>query len=303
MLSDSKGSFIQKKVSTHACTSPQVSFIIPSLGSSERLKTCLNSILNQQTSDTTDFEIIVMVGKNADCVDFAFPKRIRIHYFPSATGASSLRNLGANMARGQILYFLDDDCVLDSPFVLQNFISKVEEADVAWCGQYLSHSSSTWAGDTYNSICRFWLGSRIEDKKSSVFLGGNFVVRNQFWSSNRLHFDESLEKGGEELALAHKLKTAGFPLNFSPDLKVHHLSKHSTISCLTRAWTHGTTPSRDFQEAFSLRKGLPFLPLDPLKLIFILVYFCLTRLGRSWFLLNRKTAIGQAETCPTVYAK
>lgn len=280
--------------------SPQVSFIIPSLGSAVRLNECVFSILNQQLKS---YEIIVIVGKNAGNVDFIFPKGVRVHYFPSAAGSPALRNLGAHVARGEILYFLDDDCILNSETFLNKFLSALPETENIWCGGYISHAKSSWAGEIYNCICQFWLKSRLNISVSSVFLGGNFAIRKATWSKNRIQFAENLQSGGEELLLAHRLRSLNLSIVYKKHLDVKHLSRHSTLSCLGRAWTHGLAPSRDYQGPFSIRKGFRFLPWDPMKLFVVFIYFSLTNLGRFWFLANRKSTVGQAENCPTAYAK
>jgi len=92
---------------------PFFSIIIPVYQTASFLKTCLDSVLNQTE---TDFEVIVVNDASPDNSSDILKKyqqqypTIRVITFHQNQGVSSARNDGLKHARGQYVYFLDEQC-------------------------------------------------------------------------------------------------------------------------------------------------------------------------------------------------
>jgi len=88
-----------------------VSFIVPALNAETTLALCLGAILAART-DGGQKEVLVIDNGSADrTVDVARRHGARVVAAPGVTVAA-LRNLGARLARGEILAFVDADCVV-----------------------------------------------------------------------------------------------------------------------------------------------------------------------------------------------
>lgn len=89
---------------------PLISVIIPSYNSSRTLYSCLKSIFE---SDYKNFEVIVVDDKSTDnSVEIAEKFPCRVIKKNTNTGAGDSRNIGANNAKHEILFFTDTDCIL-----------------------------------------------------------------------------------------------------------------------------------------------------------------------------------------------
>jgi len=89
----------------------KISVIIPTFNAEKTIIKCLNALKNQSYKN---FETIVVDGKSTDKTvevveNFDFNARLK-RWKPSGPGEK--RNVGAKMARGEILFFLDSDLAL-----------------------------------------------------------------------------------------------------------------------------------------------------------------------------------------------
>jgi glycosyltransferase involved in cell wall biosynthesis len=90
---------------------PRWSVIVPSYRSATTIEACLRSLVDQDTDSSWE---VVVVDSSADGtaerVERSFPQ-VRLVRLSIRTEAAAARNLGAERARGEILAFLDSDCV------------------------------------------------------------------------------------------------------------------------------------------------------------------------------------------------
>lgn len=100
-----------------------ISVIICTRNRCESLKETLQSLLRQKQGGHEAYEIIVVDNQSTDrtkeVADEFVPKfngRLR-YVFESSTGLSFARNKGIQEAKGAIIAFTDDDCVIDSQWV------------------------------------------------------------------------------------------------------------------------------------------------------------------------------------------
>lgn len=92
----------------------EISVVIPTRGRPERLESCVAS-LARQTIGTTEFEVVVVDDGGGDpgvrAIVAAAPPGLSVRTEVTAgDGPAAARNRGANLARGSLLVFTDDDC-------------------------------------------------------------------------------------------------------------------------------------------------------------------------------------------------
>jgi len=94
-------------------TAPVCSVIIPSYNSEITICECLDSVLQQQVD--FPYEVIVVDSSQDSTPELIrknFPTVTLIH-FPTRTDPGRARNAGVKRARGEILVFIDSDCVAE----------------------------------------------------------------------------------------------------------------------------------------------------------------------------------------------
>ena len=96
------------------------SIIIPTYNRPERLKTCLDSLLNLDYPPD-NFEIIIVDdGSNQPLDTLVNPYQNQLNLTlirQNNSGPAKARNTGANAAQGEYLAFTDDDCTLDQKWL------------------------------------------------------------------------------------------------------------------------------------------------------------------------------------------
>lgn len=90
-----------------------ISVIIPSYNSSRTIAACLDSVLAQETE--TPYEVLVMDSSRDETPELVRQRYPRVRYFHSDVQMlpGVARNAGVAQARGEVLAFIDSDCVAD----------------------------------------------------------------------------------------------------------------------------------------------------------------------------------------------
>ena len=93
---------------------PYVTIIIPVYNSEKYLNECLDSILNQSLKEIEIICIDDGSTDNSKKILYSY-KDPRIHIFEQKnSGAGATRNRGINLAKGEFIYFMDSDDILDT---------------------------------------------------------------------------------------------------------------------------------------------------------------------------------------------
>ena len=123
---------------------PFVSFIIPMKNEEDYISSCLDSVFSINYP-TDRFEVIVVDNLSTDTsVILCERYKVKLYSYDGKT-VGSVRNFGVSQANGEVLVFLDADCV-----IYENFLMKALEAlcmkDVCAVGfiSCVEISSSTW---------------------------------------------------------------------------------------------------------------------------------------------------------------
>ena len=103
----------------------KISIIIPTYNSEKTINECLLS-LNKQTYPP--HEIIVVDGKSTDSTIEIVKKLEGIKLIIKRSTVGKARNIGADVAIGEILFFCDSDCIAD-PRVLEYHAKAYEKRD------------------------------------------------------------------------------------------------------------------------------------------------------------------------------
>jgi GT2 family glycosyltransferase len=227
----------------------------PARGSLERIvDACL-----KQDIGAENLEIFIVFNLSND------PGRARLPPFPpqievlsSALGSERIsvnaaRNRGALHARGEVILFLDDDCVPTSSTFLREIVDTLESAPPSFVGiggDYIDSDTANWAARGCNLMTRLWIRYGLESnsekpRPARQLAGGNMAFRSEIFKKLGFRFDESIVSGGDETELQRRLWNAGHRFLFSSErnLSVVHDASHRdsppALAALRRAVRQG----------------------------------------------------------------
>ena len=214
-----------------------ISIIIPALNEERMIGRCLESLANLGFARER-FEVLVVDNGSRDktlAIAESFKDRLNLRVLQK-TGVriSALRNMGAHAALGNILAFLDADCLAPGDWL--DRILELAPADGAGVlgAHYLLPEDSSWVGRTWH---RYQEAPKAGDV-SHVPAGDLIMRREDFLRLGG--FDETIQTN-EDYELCERARTAGMQVRAFPQIGVVHLGTAQSLRVFFRkqAW-HGT---------------------------------------------------------------
>lgn len=224
-------------VGTTVVSTTRVSIIIPAFNEARMIGKCLDS-LTRLDFPRDQFEVILVDNGSEDAtvqIAQSFADRLNLTILEKyAVKISALRNLGANSARGEILAFLDADCLPPSTWLTDILaLASIDGAGVVGA-HYVLPEDSTWVGRT-------WHVYQEAPKAGDVshVPAGDLVMRREDFQRVR-GFDESIQTN-EDYELCDRVRKAGMPVRAFPKIGVVHLGTAQSLKVFYRKqrW-HGT---------------------------------------------------------------
>lgn len=207
-----------------------VSVIIPAHNEQKYISACINSLLKQDYGQN-NFEIIVIDNNSTDktrkiVMDYPSVK----YYFKLDGPVGAVRNYGVKNSKGDILVFIDSDCVAPPYWIRSGVLILMNgEADVIG-GKCELPESSSW-------LEKFWLlGVREKLSAKLDLIGASIFVRKTHFESVG-GFNEIITSG-EDTKLAQDLRNVGLKVEIKQKLNVQHLANAKSIRAflLRQAW-------------------------------------------------------------------
>ncbi len=246
---------------------PTVSVIIPVRNRPRDLAACLSS-LEQASYPASLMDIIVVDDASSDetpTVARRFDIVLLVN--PRRRGASNCRNRAARRAKGEILCFLDSDCVVEADW-LEELVRVFEDPAVAACGGLVDSTETGRPLDRYEQVkSSLRMGAYARDSRR----GGDFfylpscnlAVRRELFI--RVDgFKEELEVG-EDVDLCWRIVDAGGIIEYRPSARVFHRHRNRLGSFCRRRFDYGTSEPQ-LQAAHRRRRKV--FPLWPAALVF-----------------------------------
>ncbi len=149
-------------------------------------------------------------------------------------GVGGARKTGVEKTRGEIVAFIDADCIADENWI-KNLDEGFSEKDIAvQSGKVIdikSPSETPMNVEKNEKITylKFAPSLNFAFKKDIVDVIGNF--------------DQEFKRGGEDLDFCIRLAKAGYKIYYNPKVKVYHLVKEYDLQ---RAWRDGRSRAKAF---------------------------------------------------------
>lgn len=221
---------------------PFLSVIIPSKDRAAHLIACLESVLAQDYPKESLEIIIVDDGSKENIGDRLrlFPCRIITN--PTSRGASFARNQGAKDARGEILAFLDDDCVAEKTW-LRELVVYFQWQRVGGVGGFVDgYAQSTLLSRYEKTFSSLNLGNHIlfSGDQSRLYMPTcNFLVRKSIFDQLG-GMKESL-RIGEDVDFCWRMQNENHCLWYIPAGTVKHKHRRNLGMMLKRRYDYGTS--------------------------------------------------------------
>ncbi len=218
-----------------------LSIVIPTLNRPQSLVKLVTSLKGQNMSSSSR-EILVVYNDQAEAAlsPLVNDAEVRV-LWAEKPGVNHARNHGARQARGDVILFIDDDCVVEDPFFLQSHKNYHDTAPQlpAVGGPYrLSAGASRW-DHIYQINNQQWIDSnRVGSNGSLALLGGNTSYKAWVFE-NGLFFTEEISYGGSETPLNTLLSLQKGPLGYFEDLSITHETQMGLTLLLRKAYRQG----------------------------------------------------------------
>ncbi len=236
---------------------PVVSVVIPAHNEGKRIDRCLTAILAQDYS-AAGFEIIVVNNRSSD--DTAgraerYPVTV-IH--ERGAGPACARNAGIHAARGDIIAFVDADCIPSNSW-LRELLAGIEDPDIGcFVGEILPlHPASMLAQYIHDRqlICQM----RLLRRTPPVAATGNIAYRKTVFNALGL-FDTAFMNGEDNDLFWRLIKSDRFRIRYNPQAIVAHAHPARLPLFVRRCFREGTGLARfrwkhreDFPDRFVSR--------------------------------------------------
>lgn len=208
---------------------PTVAVIIPVYNGGENFRLCLESIAH--SSIATDELIVVADGNSDGSWQIAEAFGAKILRLPVNCGPAKARNVGAEVANSDILFFVDADVTVHTntiTLVKQQFQQFPELA--ALIGSYDDQPGATNFLSQYKNLFHHYT-HQISSDVASTFWGACGAVRRSAFIAVG-GFNEACRNRVEDIELGYRLKQHSYAIRLCKAIQVKHLKRWEAFSLL-----------------------------------------------------------------------
>lgn len=224
-----------------------ISVVIPVFNAEETIGKCLGSLYAQSVKP---LEIIVVDNNSTDNTkDLVLQISDNQKEIPvccldeNRQGPSYARNCGANRAGGDIIAFIDADCIAESSW-LARLSESFESPDTgAVAGSIIGFDKETTIGKFHATFTMKDLPESQMFHEFNLVSGGfptaNFSIRKYLFNSIG-GFDEAFPFFAEDYELCARIYKAGLRIYYNKEVKVFHQHRQNLISTWRQSYGFGT---------------------------------------------------------------
>jgi glycosyltransferase involved in cell wall biosynthesis len=253
-----------------------LSVIIPSYNSENTIRKCVESILNQAFSGEHE---VILVDSSADrtphIVSSMYPL-VKLIHLERKTDPGTARNIGLAEARGDVIAFIDSDCV-----AARDWLAKIEEAHRS---SYNVVGGSVQNGNDVNSLVA-WAGYISEFRE--------FIPEQHKKEVNHIPTCNISYKKGifrrygmfqgkyypqEDLVFNHNLSLRGEKILFDPAIQVYHHHRTKLKDYFAHQRKIGSVTSRVLRK---IELEGSFIPRHPFAALFVLPFLPIIKFMRT----------------------
>lgn len=239
-----------------AGSAPSVSVVIPAYQGSRTIRDCLGALARQ--SGLGSLEVIVVESSGdgaADIVEQQFPW-VRVVREPSRLSAGAARNRGADLASGEFILFLDQDCVAPADWA-SRIVAHLRGSGVDAIGGSISIADPR----NLSGAATFFLEFLHHFPRSSslcldhpFLIGCNIGIRAELM--RRVQFPDLTLS--EDVLFTERLRRSLYTVGYDPSITVCHFNRRGWHEFFAYARKMGVA-SADYNAALQRRWVKPIL--------------------------------------------
>jgi glycosyltransferase involved in cell wall biosynthesis len=263
---------------------PFISVIIPNHNGEKTIGRCLEAVF---ASQYPDFEVIVVDDCSTDgSVPIIEKYPCRLIRLPEHGGASKARNTGAAESTGEVLFFIDADCLLQN-----DTIGKAAAAywkagpDTVLGGTYTLLPYDRDFFSTFQSVYIHYSETKNPLNPDYIATHALIIAKDLFCQSGG--FAEDFMPILEDVDFSHRLKKREVKLRMAPEIQVQHIFNFSLLKSLrnavrkTKYWSLYSLKNKDlFADSGTASQEFKFNVLSCLVNILLGITAVLLR---SWY--------------------
>jgi glycosyltransferase involved in cell wall biosynthesis len=260
-------------------SAPAITAVIPTQGRIELIGRTMESLCCAASRYPGKFELIVVDSSQSDDAE-RIEKSCPMHNAIYVAGPQSVRkkrNIGAKQARGEVLLFIDSDCLASPDLLLEHariYKAHPEVAGVCGTTEFSEHRGIHWSVIEQAGLLDSFSFAKKYDRVQWCTTSNFSVRRAVFWSEGG--FDEKFpfRLGGDDLDLTFRITSKGWLILSNPEAVVFHASE---------TWAHfAAVRERAFRwgrmgyHIFNKHQKLQYLDLPKPTLVLVvmlIVYF------------------------------
>lgn len=208
-----------------------ISVVIPNYNGSNTIGKCLEAVLS---SNYDAFEVVVVDDASTDdsvAVISTFP--CRLIRFDRHAGTSKARNAGARESTGEIIFFIDADCIVE-----KDTLSRIQKAffgqeGVVIGGSYTPVSYDSNFFSLFQSV--FINYSELKRKEPDYVATHSMAIEKRIFEKSG-GFPERFLPIIEDVEFSHRLRRSGYKLLMEPDILVRHIFNFTFWKSLRNAF-------------------------------------------------------------------
>ncbi|MBI5869578.1 MAG: glycosyltransferase [Actinobacteria bacterium] len=233
---------------------PEVSVIIPLFNGADTIGLVLEALYE---STSRNFEVIIINDRSTDnslqvLKELTKKYPFRLIDFPENRGVSKARNAGAAAARGEIILFIDADCIV-LPDTIERSVKALRKGDSICVGG--AYTREPWDKDFFSIFQSLYI-HHVETKiEHPDYIATHCMA---IWKETYDEFGGFKEDyfighaaSVEDVELSHRLIKAGYQLSMPRDIQVQHMFRFSLKKSVKNAvkkskyWTMYSLHNRD----------------------------------------------------------
>lgn len=254
-----------------------ISVIIPVYNGADTISSCLDHLENCDYPKE-EYEIIVVDNNSTDNTEDIVKKHNVKYYLEPKKGQAAARNLGARMAEGDILGFVDADCLVDKTWISEvekSFVS-INVAAIVGLREHITRNIY----DVMQSMDyqKYWEDELSSGRPLNRICGSNCAIRKEVFQELE-GFDIDLYNF-QDIELGFRIVESGYHLEYNPNVKVKHIYLDTFDTLLSKMSKHG------FYEYICFKKHMNNPGIELLMPSFGRFYSRILERSNDWLILK-----------------
>jgi glycosyltransferase involved in cell wall biosynthesis len=259
----------------------RISVIIPNYNGSSTIGKCLEAAFS---SEYDNFDIIVTddcsTDNSAEIIK-GFP--CKFISLDKHSGASKARNAGAKNSSGEVLFFIDADCLLQ-----KNTLASVNKTFLAGEDSIIGGTYTVIPYDNsfFSAFQSIFINYSETKKEPPDYMPAHAMVISSEIFMKSKGFQENFLPILEDVEFSHRLRKMGYKLTMNSEILVQHIFNFTLIKSMKNAfrkslyWTIYSLKNKDLlADSGTASTELKFNVASFFFSIFLLLLFFLTRDG------------------------